>query len=220
MKVKLCGIRNEEDIAVAVSAGADAIGFLIGQVHPSPDFILVSTAVRLVKTLPPFITPVIVTHIKSVEEIIEMVTRTGIRTVQLYGKNSIEELEELREKLPVGSKLIYATHIIDNNIEDGLEDKLPFLDALILDSFSKDDGRVGGTGKTHNWSISAKIVENFDIPVILAGGLKIDNVESAINKVQPYGVDANSSLKNIEGFRDLEKCKEFVNIVRSVGSIR
>ncbi len=217
MKVKLCGIRNEEDVEIAVSAGADAVGFLIGQVHPSPDFILVSTAARLVKTLPPFITPVIVTHIKSVAEVIDMVIRTGIRTVQLYGKNSIEELEELREKLPLGSKLIYATHIIDDNIEDGLEDKLPFIDALIIDSFSKDDGRVGGTGKTHNWTISAKIVAKFDIPVILAGGLKIDNVEIAIKTVQPYGVDANSSLKNIEGFRDLEKCEKFVKIVRSVG---
>ncbi len=210
MKVKLCGIRNEKDIEIAINAGADAVGFLVGQVHPSSDFILISTAARLVKLLPPFITPVIVTHLSSTEEIQEIVIKTGINTIQLYGKNSIDELRELKDKLGPSVKLIYATHVIGDKCEEGLEDKIEFVDALILDSYNEEEGKVGGTGLVHDWQISAKLVEKYSIPIMLAGGLNSSNVKNAIKIVKPFGVDANSSLKNEEGFRDFEKCKLFV----------
>ena len=62
MRIKICGIRNENDLRAALSASPDAVGFLVGQVHPSPDFILACTARRLARSLPPFVQPWLVTH--------------------------------------------------------------------------------------------------------------------------------------------------------------
>jgi N-(5'phosphoribosyl)anthranilate (PRA) isomerase len=72
-------------------------------------------------------------------------------------------------------------------------------DAVILDSMNKETGARGGTGKTHDWSISQRIVESTSSPVILAGGLNPDNVADAINAVRPYAVDVNSGVSNPDG---------------------
>ncbi len=74
MRIKICGIRNEPDLKAALSASPDAVGFLVGQVHPSPDFILACTARRLARSLPPFVQPWIVTHYSAPEEVLEIAT--------------------------------------------------------------------------------------------------------------------------------------------------
>ena len=79
MRIKICGIRNEQDMNVAVNAGADAVGFLVGQLHASRDFILPGTAARLVRMLPPFVTPVLVTHFTDPAEVFDLVDRRGER---------------------------------------------------------------------------------------------------------------------------------------------
>ena len=84
-----------------------------------------------------------------------------------------------------------------------------FADAILLDSRTAD--RLGGTGITHDWSISAKVVEAVSKPVILAGGLKPENLVEAMSVVKPYAVDVHSGVK-IDGVRDLERTSEFVKI--------
>ena len=96
MRVKICGIKNEAELEIAVNAGADAIGFLVGQRFPSPDFILPDKAARLAALLPPFVTPVLVTHLTEPEEIAELIERTGVTTVQLHGGSSVEQVRTLR----------------------------------------------------------------------------------------------------------------------------
>ncbi len=210
MRVKICGIKNEDDIKVAIKSGADAVGFLVGQVHPSPDFIVTSTAARLIGLLPPYITPVIVTHLHDPDEILNMMKKTGARTIQLYGKNTPDEMKILKDSLPLNCNIIMAIHIVSGQQEIELDEYYPYISALILDSLNVDKGQVGGTGLTHNWTTSARIVRESKVPVILAGGLSPENVEEAIEIVQPYGVDANSSLRAINGNRSLEKCTIFV----------
>lgn len=211
MRVKICGIRNEADIEVVVKSDADAAGFLVGQLHPSPDFILPSTAARLSKHLPPYITPVIVTHLNEAEQINEIIYKTGIKTIQLHGGISLEELEKLFKLMPDSTKLIFATHVVSNRLEpDNYDDFLPMVDAMLLDSHNRVDGSVGGTGMIHNWRVSAGIVNNCPKPVILAGGLGPDNVAEAVKTVRPYAVDANSGLKAGDGSRSLEACRNFV----------
>jgi len=84
-------------------------------------------------------------------------------------------------------------------------------DYLLLDSKKKGDWQVGATGETHNWEISKQIVESVKTPVILAGGLGPDNVEEAIEKVKPFGVDSKTKTDNSKtGQKDLEKVREFV----------
>lgn len=214
MRIKICGIRNEADIKVVVESGADAAGFLIGQLHASHDFILPSTAARLAGHLPPYITPVIVTHLVQAATIIEIVKKTGIITVQLHGGTSLDEVKKLSGLMPLNGKLIFASHIIRGKLEPALDDFYPLIDAVLLDSYNKTTGQVGGTGRVHDWNKSSEIVKNCPLPVILAGGLNPVNVAKAVQIVKPYGVDANSGLKNKGGGRSPELCRAFVKNAR------
>jgi len=210
MKVKICGIRTDADLKTAIAAGADAVGFLVGQIHASPDFILISTAARLAALLPPFVTPVLVTHLTKPEDIMEIVSKTSIRTVQLHGGSSLADVKKLSSMMPPGSALILAAHILQDKCTPSLDDYYPYLRAVLLDSYNKEKGQVGGTGQVHNWELSARIVRECPLPVMLAGGLTPDNVKEAIRTVRPYAVDANSGLKGAEGGRCPEKCAAFV----------
>jgi phosphoribosylanthranilate isomerase len=210
MRIKICGIKTEADVEVVIKASADAAGFLVGQLHTSTDFILPGTAARLSKMLPPFITPVIVTHLVDAASILDIVNKTGITTLQLHGGNSHEDVRKICDTLHGNGKIIYAVHIIKGEVVPSLDEFYPYIDAVLLDSYNMTTGQVGGTGQIHDWALSAQIVRTSPVPVILAGGLNPSNVKDAIRTVNPYGVDANSGLKNSEGGRDPELCKAFV----------
>ena len=197
MRVKICGIKNETELETAVNAGADAVGFLVGQRFPSQDFILPEKAARMTAMLPPFVTPVLVTHLTDPREILEITEKTGITTLQLHGGSTPEQLPPLRNYLGNGVKLILTLRV-GNLPGEVSPDPAPFelpADAFLLDSFDPATGKVGGTGKTHNWQNSAKTVASVHRPVILAGGLNPDNVAEAIRIVRPFAVDANSALR-------------------------
>lgn len=215
MRVKICGIKTEKDIDALIKADADAAGFLVGQLHSSQDFILAGTAARLAKQLPPYITPVLVTHFTHAEEVIDILSSTSIRTVQLHGGNSLEDVRKIRDWLPASGKIIYTIHVGGNTIPPELHSDLyPCINAILLDSCNHSTGQIGGTGEVHNWDISAEITRKSPVPVILAGGLSIANLGEAIRKVHPYGVDVNSSVKGQDGNRDPEKCREFVRTAK------
>ena len=196
MRVKICGIKNETELETAVNAGADAVGFLVGQRFPSQDFILPDKAARLAALLPPFVTPVLVTHLTEPGEIAGLIERTGVTTVQLHGGSTAEQVHTLRKYLGSGVKLILAVHVgqLPDDISPDPAPYLPFADAFLLDSYDSVSGKVGGTGKTHNWQTSSKFVSDVSRPVILAGGLTPENVVEAVRTVRPYAVDVNSGV--------------------------
>ena len=210
MRVKVCGIKTEQELETAVSAGADAVGFLVGQVHASHDFILASTAARLVRMLPPYVVPVLVTHLTEPSAVWELVEQTSIPTIQLHGGNTVEQVACLRDRLGPAGKLVYAVHVIDTEVVPAPEAYYPFVDAILLDSMDRSAGKVGGTGITHNWNVSAAVVASAPLPVILAGGLNPVNVAGAIRQVRPFAVDANSGLRGFDGMLDCQLCAAFV----------
>lgn len=214
MKVKICGIRNESDLSAALSTDVDAIGFLVGQVHASPDFILPSTAARLSRLLPPFVMPVMVTHFTDPAEIFNLTRQTGIINVQLHGGSKPEEVIALRDMLPAGSQLILAAHFQSERDFLNVMEFYRLVDGILIDTYDENSGRVGGTGKTNNWDLAAQFIKQCPIPVILAGGLNARNVQEAIRRVNPYGVDANSGTKNSCGNTDAQCCREFVYQIR------
>lgn len=216
MRVKICGIRTEEDLKAAVESGADAIGFLLGQVHPSRDFILPGTAARLVRALPPWVSPVIVTHLTEPDEILELSDRTGITTIQLHGGSSPSEAQKVRDALPPSGKVIVTLHLDRETDFVVFKDYYPAADAFLIDSYDEATGRVGGTGKTNDWELAAKFTAESPLPVFLAGGLNPENAADAIRTVRPYGLDANSGLKNREtGAIDPIRCRDFVTASRN-----
>ena len=214
VRVKICGIRNEEDLNTAVAAGADAVGFLVGQVHASPSFLLPGTAARLATALPPYVQPVLVTHLTEPAEILDLVSRTGIYTIQLHGGSTPEQVATLRDKLIAQAKLIVATHLQEERQILDLMDYYAVADTILLDSCLPEQRKVGGTGVICDWDLAAKFTSSALLPVTLAGGLAADNVADAIRKVKPYAVDANSRLRDAEGKLDYEKALSFCQNAR------
>jgi len=209
MKVKICGIMRAEDGINAISYGADAVGFLVGQIHHSRDFVKKEKAKKIVSQLPPFCSSVLVTHYHNVNDILSLAKYIGVTTIQLHGDSKPDDIKQIKKELPY-IKILKSLHVFDQqSIEEGRQ-FIGFADAIILDTANKKTGQVGGTGITHDWDISRRIVEEYDIPVILAGGLSPDNVEEAIKTVKPFGVDVNSGVRAEDGLKDLAKLKSFI----------
>ena len=206
MKCKICGTGSFADLKCAVDAKADAIGFLMGITHKTQDAVTPEEAAAMVKTLPPFIEPIAVTHLQDAESIIDIVQRSRCTTLQIQNTISLEDIAMIRDALAY-VRIIKAVHVMDTSAVKTAQEVTVYADAIILDTRTPE--RLGGTGLTHDWSISAKIVQASNIPVILAGGLTPENVATAIHQVRPYAVDVHTGVK-INDARDSEKTKAFV----------
>lgn len=94
-------------------------------------------------------------------------------------------------------------------------------DYYLLDTLDAPANKVGGTGKTHDWGVSAKIVAEFpERKFVLAAGLDPENVFGAISTIGPCGVDVNSGTKGPDGAKDVRKIQKFIHLARSAGKIR
>ena len=210
MYVKICGIRRQQDALIAAKLGADAIGLLVGQRHNSPDFISATVARDIARALPPSVEAVLVTHIKEIDELERMLQESEIRTIQLHSEIAPSFVERLRGRLP-NLKIFKSVNIISADSVAYPEAFEKLVDGFVLDSINVATDQVGGTGKTHDWSVSRQIVMRYPkVPIILAGGLNSENVRSAIEHVRPFGVDVNSGTKAPDGFKDPRKMEAFI----------
>jgi len=210
MHLKVCGIRREEDAVLAAELGADAIGLLVGQQHPSPDFISEQSAAGIARMLPSKTKAVLVTHVPDVDEIERLLRETEIATVQLHSEILPDAVQELKARLP-NLTVIKSVHVVSDESIEYPKPYLNLVDAFVLDSFNPATNQVGGTGLTHDWSLSQRIVSRYSSArVWLAGGLHPGNVRAAIHAVKPFGVDVNSGTKASDGFKDPRKMEAFI----------
>ena len=213
-KVKICGIKRVEDAKLAVEAGADAIGLLVGQTHASADFIAPLTVKNIVTFLSPGVIAVLVTHLTDPTAVADLVAVTGVTAVQLHGEISPDAVASLRRSVPSGL-LLKSYHVTDEANLDYGDAYADLVDGFVLDTVNPQTGQIGGTGQTHDWSLSRRIVDRYpQVPVILAGGLHPENVAVAITAVGPFGVDVNSGTKGPDGFKAEGKIRAFVNNAR------
>lgn len=212
VRVKICGLTREEDLAVAVAAGADAVGFIVG-VPSSPRNLTVEKAEMLLSQVPIFVDSVVVMAPKSIKQLVEVCEGLKPSAIQIHGKEQLDS-SEIREKIK-DTRLIKTVYVTEDALnETAIEDSKMF-DALLLDSFSK--GQYGGTGKVHDWTLSRQIKEAVaPVPVILAGGLKPENVKESILTVQPYAVDVASGVELSPGVKDHEKVRAFVENAKKI----
>ncbi len=208
MKVKICGIRRTEDALYAIASGADAIGILVGT-DTSADFIDRTLAASIVHALPSYCSSVLVTPIEDKEEIIFLARNIGVIAVQLQGKSQPEDLLFFKEACP-DIQWIKTIHVTGPASMELARCYMDVVDALLLDTGNVCTGQLGGTGKIHDWSISREIVSFSRKPVILAGGLNPENVQSAIEIVHPFGVDVNSGVRGADGWKDKHKISAFI----------
>lgn len=221
VKVKICGNKRLEDAMKAINLGADAVGLLVGQGYASRDFISPLAAQSIAMQLPPFATVVLVTNITDVNEMIGMVNFIGVNTLQLHGDSSTADIARIKKSLPY-IKIIKSLHVTDDSSMVRGKKYVGIADAVVLDSFDKAANKIGGTGRIHDWSISKRIVQEYNLPTILAGGLNPDNVAEAVREVGPYGVDVNTGTKGEDGFKDYKKLELFIRRakeLRNVGDI-
>lgn len=135
--------------------GATALGFLVGLTHRAEDEIGEATARDIVARLPAGTEAVLVTHLLDPERVADLAAVVGARTVQVHGDMAVADLRRLRALAP-GLRLLKAVHVTGGDVLGRARAYADAADALVLDSRSAD--RLGGTGLTHDWAISARIV--------------------------------------------------------------
>lgn len=199
--IKICGITRQEDADEAVALAVDALGFVLWE--GSPRYAGFEAAARIVRTLPPFITPVAVV-VSPTQVELERAFDAGCRVVQVHG---------VADEKTVGRgpwRLVRAVTLADGpgGIDPTAGDEIP----VLLDA--RDPTRHGGTGQTIDWARAAEVAARRC--VILAGGLTPDNVAEAIRTVKPYGVDVASGVERRPGVKDARAMQAFVEAVRSV----
>lgn len=217
VRVKICCIASVEEAMLAIKYGTSAIG-LVSKMPSGPGMISEDLIAEIASIVPPPIATFLLTSKQDAEEIIFQQLKTKVNTLQLVDHVPFKELQKLRKKLP-GIKLVQVIHVVDeHSVEEALNVQ-EYVDALLLDSGNPKLAvkELGGTGRTHNWSISKEIKDQVNIPIFLAGGLKPENVLEAIRAVQSYGLDICSGVRT-EYRLDEEKLKLFFKIVNNFNS--
>jgi phosphoribosylanthranilate isomerase len=221
VRCKLCGIRSEADLEVAVQAGADAVGFICGVTHVTEDALSRDAARALAKETPPYISTVLVTHLETASEILRLAHSIAVDTIQVHGLVDVDTLAEVFSNSS-GFRVTKAVHVTDEGAIDEARRYLEICDALHLDSRTHD--RLGGTGQAHDWSISRRIVklaeEQAGKPVVLSGGLRPENLAAAIEAVGAYAVDVNSGIENENGDKMPALAAEFASIAHGADTPR
>ncbi|HKY29188.1 MAG TPA: phosphoribosylanthranilate isomerase [Pyrinomonadaceae bacterium] len=204
--IKICGITNLEDAQLCVAAGADALGFNF--YRPSPRYIEPHAARAIIDQLPKDVLTVGVFVNEPTGLVEQIASEARVAALQLHGDETPDYCRELTNRRVIK---VLAT---GNDFQP--ENALAYdVDTIMLDAF--DLNLRGGTGQTIDWEL-ARQTRDLVPRLILAGGLAPENVSDAISAVNPYGVDACSSLENRPGKKTPERVKTFVKAVRATSS--
>jgi len=201
VRVKICGITNEADATMAIAAGADALGFVF--VPGTKRAVTAEAVAAITARMPPFVARVGLFVNAPAAEIEATIALAGLDTIQLHG----EETPELARSFMNRVRVLKAFRVRD---EASFAAVTPFFSAchaVLLDAF--DAAGHGGTGTQFDWSL-AQHVRAWRHPVIIAGGLRPDNVAEAVHRFAPYAVDVSSGVEAGPGRKDPEKVRAFV----------
>ena len=218
MRVKICCIGSVEEARLAIHYGAHAIGLVSHM--PSGAGVIPDERIReIARSLPPAIGSFLLTSRQDPDAIIAQQRSARVNTLQLVDRMTVDHLRTLREQLP-GVSLVQVVHVTGPEALDEAARVAPLVDAILLDSGNPNlpVKQLGGTGRVHNWDLSAQIVRSVTCPIFLAGGLRPDNVAQAIAQVQPFAVDVCSGLRP-QGYLDERLLVEFMFTVRRMAGI-
>lgn len=200
-KIKICGLRREEDVNYVNACRPDYAGFVFAE---SKRKVTKEQAKHLRSQLEQGIVPVGVFVNETIDTIVELVEEGVIEVIQLHGDETESYIEALRWR--VGNvKIIKAVRVASK--EDVTDCETTIADYLLFDSRTLEG--YGGTGKQFDWKLIAQIQK----PFFLAGGIHTENVEEAIKMTRPFAVDVSSSVET-NGYKDRDKIIEIVEKVR------
>jgi phosphoribosylanthranilate isomerase len=225
MWVKICGNTNFEDAALAIELGADAVGFVFAA---SPRRVTADQVAVITRHLPAGAERVGVFDAHDPAEIAEAARVAGLTTVQLHGGFDEELLQALRERFANTSvRMIQTMHwrVGDESAADRLAGqmqqirRLGIVDRVLIDS--KVGAAEGGTGVAFDWAAARALFASVPTgpQLILAGGLKPDNVADAIGQLRPWGVDVSSGVEESVGRKDPERLRRFIENSRAAATL-
>ena len=199
MFIKICGITRVEDAIQAADLGVDAIG--LNFFPKSKRFVDDKTAVEICEVLPEKVLKIGLFVNSSADEINIKLEKIPLDLLQFHGDETPEFCSQW------GDKVIRA---ISPKKEKDLEiiKSYKFAKMIIVDASVA--GQYGGTGEKADWKLAKKAVENFDVPILLAGGLTPGNVAEAIKKIKPFGIDVAGGVESLPGLKDFEKMRRFI----------
>lgn len=211
--IKICGMTNLEDALVAVDAGADAVGFVFYE--KSPRCVTVETAREISEKLPESVEKVGVFVGGASEDIADATRRCGLTIAQIYPREPLALTEEFLRDFPfrvipaisvgrIGEDEIVGFHVANNARQK--------LVAALIDSGNSE--RPGGTGEAFDWRKMTGMADEIGLNLVVAGGLRPENVGEAIEVLHPWGVDVASGVEASPGKKDPEKVRAFVKAVR------
>jgi phosphoribosylanthranilate isomerase len=211
-RVKICCIGSVDEARLAIACGASALG-LVSAMPSGPGVIPEERIAEIASSIPPGVASFLLTSATDAEAILAQQRRTRVNTLQLVDRVTDGAHLRLREALP-GIALVQVIHVRGEEAVDEAVELAPLVDAILLDSGNQalQVKELGGTGRVHDWRLSKRIVESVSCPVLLAGGLRAENVEAAIREVGPYGVDVCSGVRT-EGKLDEHKLRAFFGAV-------
>ncbi|MGI9435111.1 MAG: phosphoribosylanthranilate isomerase [Geminicoccaceae bacterium] len=213
-RMKICCISSKAEARLAVASGADALG-LVGPMPSGAGVIDNELIAEIASIAPPPVATFLLTSETAPDAIIDHAKTCGTNTVQLVDHVAPGDYPALRAGLP-SIRLVQVIHVEGREAVDEAVEMGRLADALLLDSGrpSLPVKELGGTGRTHDWTLSRAIVQATSTPVFLAGGLKADNVQAAIRDVRPYGIDLCTGVRTDDQL-DAEKLQAFVAEVRA-----
>ncbi|URZ03446.1 phosphoribosylanthranilate isomerase [Clostridium felsineum] len=202
VKVKICGIRREKDIEIVNKYQPDYIGFVFARSKRQVDAYIASV---LGEKLMPNIKKIGVFVNEDIKRLKEIVLKAKLDIVQLHGDEDSKYIEKLR-----GINVWKAVNISSKEDRDKLKNYE--VSGFIVDSI--DGANRGGNGRVFDWKLLKEYESNIKKPIIVAGGLNIDNVNECIKTLNPFCVDVSSGVET-DGFKDEEKIKKFILKVRN-----
>jgi phosphoribosylanthranilate isomerase len=216
-RVKVCCISSVEEAALAVECGASALG-LVSSMPSGPGVISEQLIAKIAATVPPAIGTFLLTSRQRVADIIEQQRFCRTNTVQICDRLTEGTHRDLKDVLP-GISIVQVVHVTGpESIEEAARVALD-VDSILLDSGNQKLAvkQLGGTGRTHDWSLSRAIRERVGVPLFLAGGLTPANAGDAIEEVGPFGLDLCSGVRSNGGL-DGSKLRAFFGAVQDAAA--
>ncbi|MEJ7138699.1 phosphoribosylanthranilate isomerase [Amphibiibacter pelophylacis] len=199
-RIKLCGLSTPADVEAAVSAGADAVGFVL--YPPSPRAVSVDALRDLSRRLPPFVTPVVLLVNATPGEIAAALDACPTAVLQFHGDETPQQCTAPGRPFLRAVRMKPGVNLLD------LAHSIPTAQALLLDAHVEG---YGGGGKVFDWSL---IAQDAGLPVVLSGGLHSGNVADGIRCVRPWAVDVSSGIEISRGVKSPDLMHAFCEAVR------
>ncbi len=219
-RIKICCISSLEEAELAIALGADALG-LVADMPSGPGVIDDDVARDIAEIVPPPIATFLLTQRSRAQDIADHVRHCGTSTVQIVRHIDPREHEDLKRLLPEGVRRVQVIHVEGMDALDLIPLYAPHVHAFLLDSGrpSMTVAELGGTGRVHDWRISAEFVKRSPKPVFLAGGLNPGNIVEAVRRVNPFGVDLCNGVRD-EGGLSKQKLESFMTNLRTAAPVQ